>query len=62
MDLLLCRIQRIGVYKGKEETLENEIIRLSKVSLTTSKLDNLQLKHENGPVTIYWGKDNNYFR
>lgn len=55
-------LTRLGVYKGKAETLENEIIRLSKVSISTGKLDNLQLKHEDGSVTIYWGKDNNYFR
>jgi len=47
-------LTRLGVYKGKEETLKNEIIRLSKNSISTSKLDNLRLEHEDGSVTIYW--------
>jgi len=47
-------LTRLGVYKGKEETLKNEIIRLSKNRISSSKLDNLRLEHEDGSVTIYW--------
>jgi len=54
-------LKKVGVYKGKEEALVSEILRVSKVPGQKSQLENIQMFFPEGSFYIYWGNKKNYY-